>query len=1141
MIPSTNSKLLVAEDWKKIYSSYRNADFKSYDFETIRRTMIQYLRENYPEDFNDFVESSEYIALIDLIAYLGQNLSFRIDLNARENFLETAERRDSILRLAQLISYSPKRNLPASGFLKISAVSTTDSVIDANNINLANTTILWNDPTNTNWYNQFNSILNSAMPSTYVFGKPFDRSTIEGVLTEQYRINSANTDVPVYSFVKNINGTSMNFELVSSTFSGQNYVYEEAPRPGNSFSILYRNDNQGSGSSRTGFFVHFRQGSLGMASFSINTPVPNEIIGINTPGINNNDVWLWQLSSNKNFTTLWSKTSSIVGNNVVYNSLYNSQRNIYSVTSRDQDQIDLNFSDGSFGNLPKGDFRLMYRVSNGLTYTIKPEQLSGITIDIPYYNKLNQLHTLSLTLNLYYTVTNSSGAESNDDIKRKAPQAYYLQNRMITAEDYNIAPLTLGNDILKVKSVNRVSTGISKYFDLTDVSGKYGSTNIFATDGALYKNTHRESFEFEFANRNEVYSIIKSQLEPILKAQNMNSFYLDKYPRPELTYLNVAWKQVNNLSGSSRGYFYNTISETPQSVAGFIDNNLTYVAPGALVKFITPSGYFSKEGGLVANQSQTSKKYIWSKVVQVIGDGSNSGVGMLDDGTGPIIFSDVIPSGAIPVEVIPKFNNIFTYSFETELVNLCLSQKNFGLSIDRTSRQWYIISDTNLDVINPFSFNYQGDTTNASKDGSWLIAFTWTGNNYKVIYRLTDYIFESLQQTGFYVDPNNISYDYASDTVIKDKISVLSINTSVTPTSAVNTSTFGSLGIDYNWQIDSDIVEPDGYVEPKKVKVSFYDYNNLGQISDPDTFNNIVEPNSLNSETGYKDKFVYFYRLNNGLRYVVTSTNITAYPNEDLVQETPADGDLFYFYDSDKNVVKYYSTSSLAKTNNPWVYTPTYFAYPGRTNLKFQYIHNSGENRRIDPGKSNIMDLYILTSQYDSDFRSWLNSGSGSAPLAPTSQSLDQNFGDRLNSIKAIGDEIIFQPAKYKILFGSKANVNLRATFKAVRNSTIPTSDNDLKVKILSAINEFFSLENWDFGQTFNFSELSTYVMNLLTPQITNFVLVPKTNTFGNLYEITCLSNEIFISGATVSDIEIIDAITASQLGITSVLTNTGI
>ena len=130
------NRLLVAEDWKRVYQSYRNADFQSYDFDNLRRTMINYLRENYPEDFNDYIESSEYIALIDLIAYLGQNLAFRTDLNARENFLELAERRESVLRLARLLSYNPKRNQTANGLLKVESVSTTEEVIDSNNTNL---------------------------------------------------------------------------------------------------------------------------------------------------------------------------------------------------------------------------------------------------------------------------------------------------------------------------------------------------------------------------------------------------------------------------------------------------------------------------------------------------------------------------------------------------------------------------------------------------------------------------------------------------------------------------------------------------------------------------------------------------------------------------------------------------------------------------------------------------------------------------------------------------------------------------------------------------------------------------------------------------------------------------------------------
>jgi len=116
-------------------------------------------------------------------------------------------------------------------------------------------------------------------------------------------------------------------------------------------------------------------------------------------------------------------------------------------------------------------------------------------------------------------------------------------------------------------------------------------------------------------------------------------------------------------------------------------------------------------------------------------------------------------------------------------------------------------------------------------------------------------------------------------------------------------------------------------------------------------------------------------------------------------------------------------------------------------------------------------------------------------------------------------------------LFGSTADTSLQAVFKAVRNPTKYNSDNDLKSRILTAISNFFNIDNWDFGQSFYFSELATYVMNTLTPDITNFVIVPTVEgTFGNLYEITCKSNEIFISGVTVEDIEIVSSLPLSDL-----------
>jgi hypothetical protein len=75
-------------------------------------------------------------------------------------------------------------------------------------------------------------------------------------------------------------------------------------------------------------------------------------------------------------------------------------------------------------------------------------------------------------------------------------------------------------------------------------------------------------------------------------------------------------------------------------------------------------------------------------------------------------------------------------------------------------------------------------------------------------------------------------------------------------------------------------------------------------------------------------------------------------------------------------------------------------------------------------------------------------------------------------------------------------------------------------------------LENWDFGDSFYFTELATYVMNQLAPDIVNFIIVPnKSNLFfGSLYEIQAERDQIFVSGASVDNIEIISAITATKI-----------
>ena len=111
------SSLFAAEDFSVAYESFSEANFQAYDFETIRNAMVDYISTNYPENFNDYINSSEFIALLELLAFLGHNLAFRADLASRENYLSTAERRESVLRIAEFLGYKRTSNVVSIGYL----------------------------------------------------------------------------------------------------------------------------------------------------------------------------------------------------------------------------------------------------------------------------------------------------------------------------------------------------------------------------------------------------------------------------------------------------------------------------------------------------------------------------------------------------------------------------------------------------------------------------------------------------------------------------------------------------------------------------------------------------------------------------------------------------------------------------------------------------------------------------------------------------------------------------------------------------------------------------------------------------------------------------------------------------------------
>jgi hypothetical protein len=78
----------------------------------------------------------------------------------------------------------------------------------------------------------------------------------------------------------------------------------------------------------------------------------------------------------------------------------------------------------------------------------------------------------------------------------------------------------------------------------------------------------------------------------------------------------------------------------------------------------------------------------------------------------------------------------------------------------------------------------------------------------------------------------------------------------------------------------------------------------------------------------------------------------------------------------------------------------------------------------------------------------------------------------------------------------------------------------------------YFSIDKWNFGDTFYFSELSAYLHAQIGDIVSSVVLVPlnQQKFFGDLYEIRSAPNQIFVNAATVNNVEVIQALTSTNL-----------
>ena len=86
----------------------RDVKYLNRDFGTLRSSLIEYSKTYFPDTYNDFSETSTGMLFMDMAAYVGDVLSFYMDNQIQETFIQYARQQENLFKIAYMLGYEPK-------------------------------------------------------------------------------------------------------------------------------------------------------------------------------------------------------------------------------------------------------------------------------------------------------------------------------------------------------------------------------------------------------------------------------------------------------------------------------------------------------------------------------------------------------------------------------------------------------------------------------------------------------------------------------------------------------------------------------------------------------------------------------------------------------------------------------------------------------------------------------------------------------------------------------------------------------------------------------------------------------------------------------------------------------------------------
>ena len=105
----------------------KEVNYLGKDFASLRNNLIDFAKIYFPNEYNDFNETSPGMMFIEMSAYVGDVLSYYVDSQFKEMLLGYAEQRKNVITLAETLGYFTKPSIPSVGTISVFQTVVSDN------------------------------------------------------------------------------------------------------------------------------------------------------------------------------------------------------------------------------------------------------------------------------------------------------------------------------------------------------------------------------------------------------------------------------------------------------------------------------------------------------------------------------------------------------------------------------------------------------------------------------------------------------------------------------------------------------------------------------------------------------------------------------------------------------------------------------------------------------------------------------------------------------------------------------------------------------------------------------------------------------------------------------------------------------